>query len=80
MVTVSIKPDGRVLVPADLRREFGAGPEEALVARVEDGKLVIERRADAIRRVQDRFVSASPGVSLVDELLAERRAEVERGR
>ncbi len=80
MVTVSIKPDGRILVPAQLRRSFGATPEEALVARVEDGRLIIERRADAVRRLQERFSVVTPGVSLVDELLAERRVEVERER
>ncbi len=75
-MTVSIKSDGRILVPAQLRRSFGATPGEALVARVEDGRLIIERRADAVRRLQERFSVVSPGVSLVDELLAERRTEV----
>lgn len=78
MVSVTMKPDGRVLVPAGLRREFGADPDETLVARVEDGRLVIERQADVIRRLQDRFAHVSTEVSLVDELLEERRAEVRR--
>lgn len=77
MVTVSIKRDGRVLVPAEVRRAFGAAEHEALVARVEDGRLIIERQADAIRRLQDRFSDVPPGVSLVDELITDRRAEAE---
>ena len=80
MVTVLMKPDGRVLVPVRLRRSFGAAPGEALVAHVEDGRLVIERRVDVIRRLQERFSGVGPDVSLVDELLAERRTEVERER
>ena len=80
MLTVTIKPDGRVLVPAPLRRAFGAKPEEPLVARVEDGRLILERRADVLRRTQERFSVLEPGVSLVDELLAERKAESERDR
>jgi bifunctional DNA-binding transcriptional regulator/antitoxin component of YhaV-PrlF toxin-antitoxin module len=80
MLTVSIKPDGRVLVPASLRRSFGAEANEPLVARVEDGRLILERRADVLRRAQDRFAALPPEVNLVDELLAERRAEVERER
>ena len=78
MVTVRIKPDGRVLIPASLRAELAAEPDEALVARVEDGRLILERRANAISRLQERFAGVGPGVSLVDELLADRRAEVER--
>ncbi len=94
MVTVRIKPDGRVLIPAALRAELAAEPDEALVARVEDGRLILERRADVISRLQERFAAVGPGVkarrerlqhaspsrpgSLVDELLADRRAEVER--
>lgn len=78
MATVTIKPDGRVLVPAPLRREFGALPDEALVARVDEGRLIIERRDDVIRRLQGQFTRVPPRVSLVDELLAERRAEVDR--
>lgn len=75
-----LKPDGRVLIPAGLRREFGAEPEEALVARVEDDRLIIERRADVIRRLQERFAHLPSGVSLAEELIAERRAEAERER
>lgn len=76
MLTVTIKPDGRVLVPAALRHEFGAAPGEPLVARVEAGRLVLERRADVLRRAQERFAKVDPKDSLVDELLADRRAEV----
>ncbi len=80
MVTVTIKPDGRVLIPARLRAELDAEPGEALLARVEDGRLVLERRTDVIHRLQERFADAHPEVSLVDELLADRRAEVKRER
>lgn len=59
---------------------MGAGPDEPLVARVEDGRLILERRADAIHRLQDRFAGIGSGVNLADELIAERRAEVERER
>jgi AbrB family looped-hinge helix DNA binding protein len=80
MVTVTIKPDGRVLIPARLRAELEAAPGEALVARVEGGRLILEKRAEVISRLQERFAHAQPRVSLVDELLADRRAEVERER
>jgi bifunctional DNA-binding transcriptional regulator/antitoxin component of YhaV-PrlF toxin-antitoxin module len=80
MLTAVIKPDGRVLIPAPLRRAFGADADEPLVVRVEDGRLILERRADVLRRAQERFAAIPPDVSLVDELLADRRAEVARDR
>ena len=80
MVTVTIKPDGRVLVPVALRKAFGVEPGEPLVARVEEGRLVLERRAAVLKRAQGRFAGIGPDVSLVDELLAERRAETDRDR
>jgi AbrB family looped-hinge helix DNA binding protein len=78
MVTVTIKPDGRVLIPARLRAELDVEPGEPLVARVDDGRLILERRRDAIRRLQERFAMVAAPTSLVDELLEDRRAEVRR--
>ena len=78
MMTVEMKADGRVLVPAALRREFGASAGEPLVAHVEDGRLVLERRTDVLRRAQDRFATLDTTVSLVDELLDDRHAEAAR--
>lgn len=78
MLTVRFGPDGRVLVPVELRRALGVTPGEALVARVVDRQLVIERREDALHRLQGRFAGIPAGVSLADELIADRRREVER--
>jgi bifunctional DNA-binding transcriptional regulator/antitoxin component of YhaV-PrlF toxin-antitoxin module len=78
MLTVRFGPDGRVLVPVELRRAFGVTPGEPLVARVLDRQLVIERREDALRRVQGRFANVPMGVSLADELIEDRRREAAR--
>ncbi len=75
MLTVRFGPDGRVLVPVELRRALGVTPGEALVARVVDRQLVIERRDDALRRIQDRFAKLPAGVSLADELIEDRHGE-----
>lgn len=75
MLTVRFGPDGRVLVPVELRRALGATPGEPLVARVIEHRLVIERRADVLRRVQGRFATVPDGVSLADELIEDRRRE-----
>ena len=46
-----------------------------MVARVHDRQLVIERREDALRRVQGRFAHVPADVSLADELIEDRRRE-----
>ncbi len=79
MLTTKMGPDGRVLVPVELRRELSLGPGETLVARVEDERLILESREAILRRVQKRFLDAIPrDVSLADELIADRRREAER--
>ena len=79
--TINITPaaSGLALVSGDAQTgTVGATLPAPLVARVVDRQLVIERREDALRRVQRRFAGVPAGVSLADELIADRRREVER--
>lgn len=66
------------MIPARLRRQLGFADGEALVARVEGGRLVLEKRTQVLARLQARFQHIPPEVSLVAELLAERRLEAGR--
>ncbi|MEM6792585.1 MAG: AbrB/MazE/SpoVT family DNA-binding domain-containing protein [Acidobacteriota bacterium] len=70
-------PEGRVLIPAKLRRQLKLEPGCELVSRVEDGRLMIESRENVLRRLQDRFAHLPPEVSLAEELIAQRRRENE---
>lgn len=77
--TLIIGPQGRVVIPADLRRHLGFEPGQAVVARVEDGRLVLERREQVLRRLRDELRGSMPeGTSAVDALIAERREEARR--
>lgn len=70
---------GKVVIPAELRRELELAIGDHLVFERENGKIVLKTYAQVVREVQDslkRFIR--PGVSLVDELIAERIAENER--
>lgn len=51
---------------------------DVLLAAVEDQRLVLEKREAVLERVKRRFSHIPPEVSLVDELIAERRAEARR--
>lgn len=76
--SVQVGPQGRVVIPAALRREWGLQAGESLVASLENGVLVFERPAQVMARVKRRFAQARRDPSVVDELLAERRQEAER--
>ncbi|MGH8572259.1 MAG: AbrB/MazE/SpoVT family DNA-binding domain-containing protein [Gammaproteobacteria bacterium] len=75
---VQLGPQGRLVIPAQLRRLLGFEPGDRLVARLEDGRLILEKREAIRRRLKDRFVRLPAGKSLASELLAERRREAER--
>jgi len=61
-----------------LRKELSITQGERLVARVEEGRLILERPDDIVARIQRRFAHIPSDVSLADELIAERRAEARR--
>lgn len=65
---------GRLVIPAELRRELGLQPGSEVVLDIADGELRIRSVHQAIKRAQSlvrRYVE--PGASLADELIAERR-------
>ena len=74
---VQLGLQGRLVVPAPIRKVLGFQPGETLVARVEGDHLVIEKPASVERRIHQRF-RKSAGRSLADQLIAERREEAKR--
>ena len=71
-------PQGRIVIPTRIRRLLCIGSGEESLIRVEDGRLVLEKREQVLERVQSWFAHVPPEVSLVDELTAERREEVRK--
>lgn len=70
---------GRVVLPQQLRTDRGLSNGDELVITVEDGAIVLRTYEEAIRRLQEAFCEGIPDdVSLVDELIAERRREAAR--
>lgn len=75
-IHLTMAENGRVLIPAEIRSTLGLKAGGKLVARIQDGALVIEPIEAAIRRVQEQMkLYAQPGKSLADELIADRRLE-----
>jgi AbrB family looped-hinge helix DNA binding protein len=76
VTTSRVTEGGRIVIPAELRRRFGIEIGESVTLTAEPDGLVITTPAMALRRLQKRFRSVVPeGVSLTDELIAERREE-----
>jgi AbrB family looped-hinge helix DNA binding protein len=79
-VEVQVGPQGRLVVPASLRRRLGIKPGQKMVAKVEEGRLVLETKEQIMARLQSRYAHVPKSVSLADELIAERRLESKRER
>jgi antitoxin PrlF len=66
---------GRLQVPAELRRLLGLADGDPVLLRVVDGELHVRPVRNALERVQSRLrAHISAGVSLSEDLIADRRA------
>lgn len=71
--TVTIGPQGRLVIPSEIRRQMGLAPGDQLMVHLEDQRLVLEKEEAVFQRLRQRFAHIPPGVSLSEELIAERR-------
>lgn len=75
---ISVAADGSAVVPAAAINALSLKPGESLFVRVADGEIHLLTRRAVTRRVQSLVREFVPeGVSLVDELIEDRRREVE---
>jgi AbrB family looped-hinge helix DNA binding protein len=73
---VAVGPKGRVVIPAQIRRELHLEEGSELVALVEGGGVLLIPRSAVKQRLRSMFAGVK--TSLADELQAERRAEAKR--
>ena len=81
MFQMKMSEGGRVVIPAEIRQALGLKVGEPVLFELKEGEAVITSRAARIRRAQQLFQQwfpPEPGRSLVDEFIAERRAEAAR--
>jgi AbrB family transcriptional regulator, stage V sporulation protein T len=76
---------GKVVIPAELRREFGIKDGDSLIFdRSADGSgMALKTYAQVVKEVQAevrRLSKPDDGGSIVDELLADRREDARRER
>ncbi len=78
-VASRLNDNGRIVIPAKIRKSMGLKPGDVVVMSLEDGVLRIESHLAKIRRIQEEFKKfATPGTLASDELIAERREEARR--
>ena len=73
-----IDTSGRIVIPQSIRAEKGLNNGDEIIMGIENGAIVMRTYEDAMQQLQDAFCNdLDSNVSLVDELLADRRAEAE---
>lgn len=78
---LKIDSAGRIVIPAEMRAAMMVKPGDTVTAEVVEGEFRIVSPEVALKRVQAfarEWRARNPGVSVVDELIAERREEARR--
>ncbi len=78
--TSRLEPSGRLLIPAVLRQKLGFTPGAEIILEEDDGILLVHSREAALRWAQAYFAKFDDGRSWSQEIIDERRAEVDRER
>jgi antitoxin PrlF len=74
---VTIAPNGRMVLPAQLRDRLGLRDGGTMLARIENGIIQLEPLSAALMRARKTVRKYIPeGVSLSDDLIRERRQAV----
>jgi antitoxin PrlF len=74
-----VNENGRVVIPVAFRRAVGINAGDEVILRVEDDELritTLKKRLERAQRLIRKYIK--PGISLSDELIAERRREARR--
>jgi AbrB family looped-hinge helix DNA binding protein len=76
----AIGKQGRIVIPAEIRRALDLQAGMTLTFSVRDGEVVISTPMAAARKLQEIFATAprKPGPLASEQLIAERRAEAQR--
>ncbi|MGZ4114838.1 MAG: AbrB/MazE/SpoVT family DNA-binding domain-containing protein [Actinomycetota bacterium] len=74
---VTVGPQGRIAIPAAVRRDLDLEEGTTLAVRVEGRRLILETRGEILDRLRKRYADAG-AKGLSRELIADRRDEARR--
>jgi len=72
-IELSVGKQGRIVIPAYLRKQLAIKPGSQLLAWVEDGRLVMETKAQLWNLVHKACNKIPKDIDLAQELINERR-------
>ena len=78
-VKARLNNNGRIVIPAEIRRQLGLEPGDTVLLSVEGHVLMVESHRNRIRKVQEsmrQFIP--PSRSLAKELVADRRDDAQQ--
>ena len=78
-IRMRVNENGRVVLPAVFRKALAIKPGDEVVGHLEDGELritTLKKRIEQAQRHVRQYVN--PGISLADQLIAERREAAKR--
>lgn len=75
---LTINNQGRIVIPAPMRHALGVKAGDEIIARIDGRRIVLETPDTVLARIRSWFADVPSDVSLVDELIAERRQEAVR--
>lgn len=76
---ITVAPDGTLVLPPDLRRHLQVEMGGHVLIHEEDGRVILESAGSAVSRAQAIVRRYAPDArNVVDEFLAERRADAAR--
>ncbi len=79
--TVKLDGSGRILVPAKVRKHLKLRKGSELIGSLDKQQLVLNTRAEALRRAQEYFSKFRPkGTLWSEEIIRDRRKEARRER
>ena len=77
--SLTLDERGRLVLPAPLRRRLDLHPGSRLLATIDaDGTIRVTQAREHAAHLYGMYRHVAPGRSLVDDLLAERRADEAR--
>jgi len=78
MAAIRVGKQGRLVLPAEIRRKLDIKEGDRLAVMVdEEGRVVMESPGAALAKVRQKLKSSLGGRSLVDDYLAEKRIQVQ---
>ena len=74
-LTAQVSAGGRIVIPAEIRREMGINSGDEVILSYHDGELHISTRKQRLQQAKAIVKVCASHVSLAEQLLEERRAE-----